>query len=329
MATSKDVAKLAGVSHATVSRVFASPDKVSEKMIERVYKASRELNYVPNSLASGLKHTKPRIVGLIISNVKNSFFTRIAYNIQTSLSERRANLLIGFSNEDIEVEKDCISLHLSYRTSTILFTPSIYDVELERTMKLSTDVRFIQLFRNCYENIDSIVVDDRKGTQMITEAFIKKGHKKILLIDGQSNIPTYRDLGYIDAFKNKGLEVDERFLIQLSLDKENQSTINDLIDELKPTGIIAVSEIMTAQVVEVINNRGFKIGEDIGLAAYDDSYIAKTLNLTSIGHDEQAIISLIMNCLNEVIYANSNDHFHIKIDPILNERKSIQTIQGE
>lgn len=327
MATSKDVAELAGVSHATVSRVFASPDKVSEKMVEKVYKAARALNYVPNSLASGLKHKNPKNVGLIISNIKNSFFTRVAYNIQKSLSEKKTNLLIGFSNEDIEVEKECISLHLSYRTSTILFTPSVYDIELERLIKLSSNVRFIQLFRNCYENVDSIVVDDRKGTEMITNLFLEKGHKKILLLDGKSNMLTYRDFGYADAFNKRNLEVDSRYLVQLSLIEDNQEVIKSLITELKPTGIIAVSEILSAQVVEVIHSLGLKIGEDIGVAAYDDSYIAKTLNLTAIGHDEEKIKMLINSCLQEIVFSNSSEHFHIKTEPILIERTSIQTVK--
>lgn len=325
MVTSKDVAKLAGVSHATVSRVFVSPEMVSDKVIEKVYKAASELNYVPNSLASGLKNTKSNNVGLIISNLKNSFFTRVAYGIQKHLYEKGVNLLIGLSNEDINEEKESIALHLSYRTSTILFTPSSYDGELERRIKLFNNVRFIQLFRNCYEETDSIVIDDRKGTQLLTEEFLKRGHSKILLLDGESSLPTYRDLGYRDAFNNLNISIDDRYIVQLQFEN-NKEKIKLLIDELQPTGIIAVSEIGLAHVVEVLSEMNIEIGDDISLASYDDSYIARTLNLTSIGHDEDYIIDTIINHLNEIVYVDSNSHFHIKIDPILIKRESIKTL---
>ncbi|MGI6781364.1 MAG: LacI family DNA-binding transcriptional regulator [Acholeplasmataceae bacterium] len=327
MATSRDVAKIAGVSHATVCRVFSEPESVSEKTKILVHKAAKKLNYVPNSLASSLKKTNANTVGVVISNIRNSFFTNIAYGLQKNLNKKNINLLINFSNENISEEKECIKLHLSYRTSIILFTPSTYDDKVEEMLRLSTKVRFIQLFRKGYENIDSIVVDDYEGTRKLTKLFIENGHKKILLLDGMCDIPTHRDKGYIDAFIEEGIEVDEQFLVSLSLNEPNHDEIQRLIKVLKPTAIIAVSEIITSEVVEVLNCNNIEIGKDISLAVYDDSFTAKALQLTAIGHDKELIETSIIKKINKIMENDMTEHFHLKIEPVLIERKSIKKLK--
>lgn len=322
MVTSKDVAQMAGVSHATASRAFTNPELVSEKTLKKILKAAEELDYVPNTLAASLKSSQPNSVGFIISNIRNSFFTDIAHKLQKQLYLLDMNFMVGLSDENVEEELKCILSQISYRVSVILFTPSAYSKAIETKIKRAHGIRFIQLFRNCYPDADSLIIDDRKGSEYATKIFLKKGYKRILMLDGDSELPTYRRAGYLDAFEKAGLKPDERFIKSLPLSGDVTGEIGCYIDELKPDGIIAVSEFLTAKTVETLKMKGMEIGKDIGLVAYDDSLTAQALGITAIGHDEEAIISEIQNLMHQAI-AGREARVHRVMNPVIIERNSV------
>lgn len=322
MVTSKDVAQRAGVSHATASRAFSDPDMVSEKTLKKVLKAAEELDYIPNSLASSLKSSQPTSVGFIISNIRNNFFTDIAYRLQKQLYMLERNFMIGLSDESVEEELKCMISQISHRASVILFTPSAYSKAIETKIKRSHGVRFLQLFRNCYSDVDSLIVNDRKGTERAVEIFLEKGYKRILLLDGASALPTYRKEGYADAFEKAGRKADERFIHSLPLQGEVTEEIAAYLDELKPDAVIAVSEFLTSKTVETLKRKGISIGKDIGFVAYDDSLTAQALGITAIGHDEELIISEIQNLMCRAM-AGQEPGVHKVIEPTVIERDSV------
>lgn len=322
MVSSKDVAKKAGVSHATASRAFSNPDMLTEKTLNKVLNAARELGYVPNSLASSLKSARTGSAGFIISNIRNNFFTDIAYRLQKELYLEDKNFMVGLSDENAEEEFKCMISQISHRVSVILFTPSAYSEEIENLIKSAKSVKFVQLFRNCYADVDSLIVNDRNGARMATELFLKKGKSKILLIDGESALPTYRSAGYRDAFAAYGLEADERYLRQLPLQGEVTDKIEQYIEELRPEGIISVSDFLTSKTVEALNKVELKIGKDIGVVAYDDSLIAQALQITAVGHDEETIISGIKQMMRRAMGSHA-DCKNVVIDPVIIDRNSV------
>ena len=319
--TSKDVAKRAGVSHATASRAFSSPELVSKKTLERIMDAARELNYVPNSLASSLKSSQPNTVGYIISNIKNNFFTDIAHKLQKQLYALDMNFMIGLSDENADEEYRCMLSQIAHRASMILFTPSAYSAECERRIKSTRNVRFIQLFRNCYSDVDSLIVKDRLGAAIAVRTLLESGRRRILLLDGESALPTGRREGYLDAFVGAGLVPDERLLATLSLSGDRTQEIARLLDELSPDGIIPVSEFLTAQTVRVLRQRGVAVGRETGVVAYDDSPVAQALGITVVGHDEERIICEIQSMIRRAFEGNEARE-HIELDPVLIRRGS-------
>lgn len=322
MVNSKDVAKRAGVSHATASRAFSNPELLTEKTLKKVLDAAKELGYVPNSLASSLKSSQAGSAGFIISNIRNNFFTDIAYRLQRELYLDDKNFMVGLSDENADEELKCMLSQISHRVSAILFTPSAYSAEIESLIEHTKSVKFVQLFRNCYNNVDSLIVNDRKGSKMATDLFLKKNKRKILLLDGESELPTYRREGYFDAFEAIGITPDESFVKELPLQGDVEKDIDEFISELQPDGIIAVSDFLTAKTVEVLNRRELKIGKDIGVVAYDDSLIAKALQITAVGHNEEAIISGIKQMMRRAMDGHK-DGDNIVIDPVIIERNSV------
>lgn len=322
MINSKQVALMAGVSHATVSRAFSNPEMLSEKTLKKVLDAAKELGYVPNALASSLKSTRLGSAGFIISNIRNNFFTNIAYNLQKELYADGKSFLIELSDENADEEYECMLSLISNKVSVVMFIPSSYSKDVARLINRHQSIKFIQLFRSCYNNVDSLIVNDRKGTEMATDLFLKKGKTKILLMDGSSDLPTYRKEGYIDAFEKAGIPVDERYIKSLPLWGDVENEIDKYISELQPDGIIAVTDYLTAKTVEVLTRRGLKIGQDIGMVAYDDSLVAQTLQITAISHDNERIISGIERMMFDAIDGcDSGDN--VVIDPIIVVRNSV------
>lgn len=322
MVNSKQVAKRAGVSHATVSRAFSNPEMLSEKTLKKVLDAVKELGYVPNALASSLKSTRNGSAGFIISNIRNNFFTNIAYQLQKELYADGKSFLIELSDENINEEYECMLSLISNKVSVVMFIPSAYSKDVESLINNHHGVKFIQLFRNCYDNVDSLIVNDRKGAEIATELFLKKGKTKILLMDGASALPTYRREGYIDAFEKAGIPVDERYIKSLPLWGDVNNEIDEYISQLKPDGIIAVTDFLTAKTVEVLSRRGLKIGQDVGMVAYDDSLIAKTLQITAISHDNESIISGIERMMFDAI-GGCDSGENIVITPVVVDRNSV------
>lgn len=322
MVNSKEVAILAGVSHATVSRAFSNPELLTEKTLKKVLEAAKELGYVPNALASSLKSNRLGSAGFIISNIRNNFFTNIAYKLQKELYADGKSFLIELSDENADEEYKCMLSLISNKVSVVMFIPSAYSKDVAKLINRHQSIKFIQLFRSCYENVDSLIVNDRKGTEMAVEMFLKKGKSKILLMDGESALPTYRREGYIDAFEKAGIAFDERYIKSLPLWGDVENKIDEYISELQPDGIIAVTDYLTAKTVEVLNRRGLKIGQDVGMVAYDDSLVAQTLQITAISHDNERIISGIERMMFNAIDGHCIGE-NVMIDPIVVDRNSV------
>lgn len=325
IATSKDVAERAGVSHATASRAFSCPDKVKEETRLKILEAARDLNYIPSSVAATLKARKSNTVGFVISNIRNPFFTDVAYQLQNSIKKNGMHLLIGLSDEDAREELDLLTEQISHRANCILFTPSAFCRETEELIAGSKRVHFIQLFRKCYENVSSLTVNDRAGARMATERLLACGHRKILLLDGFSHLPTYRREGYLDAYERGGVPADERYIMTLPLSERVCDTIAGALDELAPTAVICVSEILTSQTVEAIRKNKMKIYRDISVISYDDCYTAKALSITAVGHCKEKIIDGIKRMLDSVI-AEEDELLHEIAEPVLIERESVRPI---
>src|SRR5690606_31089271 len=123
-ATGRDVAKLAGVSISSVSRAFRDDTYISKSVKERVFKAAEQLGYTPNLMARSLKNQKSHIIGLIISDIDNPFYSSITRVIEAELKRVGYRLLLSYSNENTEQEADELNLLTSSRVDGIIFTPA-------------------------------------------------------------------------------------------------------------------------------------------------------------------------------------------------------------
>lgn len=184
--TSKDVARLAGVSRTTVSLVLNGipNSRIPDETRQKVLKAAEELKYQPNVLAQSLKTKRSKIIGLVIPSITNPFFPSIAQGVEDIANEHGYNIFLCNSFRDPEKEKGYIQALASKQVDGIVFTSITYNVDYIRELRRQ-GVAIVAFDRRINDNnVDSVLFDNLKGGEMAVEYLLSMGHKNIAFFVG-------------------------------------------------------------------------------------------------------------------------------------------------
>ncbi len=293
MVTSKDVAKLAGVSHTTVSRAFRGDAKIKPETYERIMNVSRELGYSPNMIASSLRQKNTKTIGFIISHGFNPLFLEITHMIETELAMHGYRLLISFDDGESEKQWNIIQSLVAGQVNAIIFSPLVNSpADHNRLYFLiqHSQIHFIQLISNHFENITSFSFDDNYGSYIGTCHLLSNGHNRILMIGGINRVE-----GYIKAYQEIGLTPPITFN-DLTGDTEEASfrNIKKAILEEKPTAVFPVSESLSYITYQVLTELSMQIPADISFLSFDDERWLQLLHISVIGHPIQALSNVIV-----------------------------------
>jgi DNA-binding LacI/PurR family transcriptional regulator len=326
MVNSKDIAQKAGVSIATVSRVFRSPELVTPKTRELVLDIARQMNYSPNYMASSLKSNKSHTIGLLISDIKNPFYMYIAEVLAQRLKSENYRLVLAFCSEDLVQEEESINTLLSSRIEGLLFTPTCYNSSVEKMLS-GNNVYSLQLYRYAYQSMDSLVIDDCYGSYLATRHLLEHGHTRILLLDGYVQVPTGRDDGYRKAFSEFNLPVDENLIVHIPFNKDNTNDIERLIVATSASAVIPVSSDLGLQTLNAIKRLNLLFPNDISIVVYDDQLWAEVMGITTIMHP----VDEIGNKVGEILLQHVNGQTSAStvktiITPYLNKRNSVKQL---
>lgn len=274
MVTIEDVAKLAGVSNSTVSRVLNEKEYVKETTRKKVYAAVTRLGYKPSRIARSLRANASQIIGLIISDIQNPFFTSLVRAVEDIAYEHNYSLLLCNTDEDPEKENLYIELMLSERVSGVIITPT-REYNCPITKLLEMNVATVCVDRQVQDcETDSVVSDNVNSSFKLVEHLIKSGHKRIGALLGSPEITTFRErlLGYKKAHNHHNLPIDENF-IKLGTPKEHEGYLltNQLLDlSSRATALIAGNNLMALGAIHAIKDRNLSIPDDISLVTFDD-----------------------------------------------------------
>ena len=183
MITIKDVALRANVSPSTASRALRRIGYISKETHDSVFRAAAELGYIANATAQQLKTRNVRTVGFIISDSNNEYYFSILSDIQKMLTENGMNLIIAFSSENPVDEETCFRSLIASRVSTIFFTPTNDQNEEIISVAKKNGIQVVQLFRDIYRDLDTIINDDESGCRRAAETLLALGCKRLLLVD--------------------------------------------------------------------------------------------------------------------------------------------------
>lgn len=326
MATCIDVAKKAGVSRQTVSRVLNNSKNVSQKSRERVFKAIQELSYHPNTLARSLKSAKTKSIGFIIPDAKNVFYIEIANLLQNKLYRHDYSIVMLFSDENTFNEEKCIQYMIEKRVDLLLFTPTTKNEKLSKLINLY-NLPSVQLFRDLYADLNAITVDDEYGAYIATKKLLKNGHTKIILIEGDYSFGSERLKGFTRALKEYGILYED--YMHVLLPRNTSIGDKDLAQQIKDkavTGLIAVSKPIELRIVKLLKNEKLTLGKEISAVFYDDNDLADFLKITVIAHDLEKIADEIIEKVFQVLNEETSV-FRKVITPYLIERDSVTNIR--
>ncbi len=270
----QDVARLAGVSSATVSRVLSGKPHVRDNVKKRVLNAVKELNYRPSRVARSLRNRSSQIIGLIISDIQNPFFTALVRAVEDVASANDYAVFLCNSDEDVRKENLYIDLMLAENVAGVILTPTRETDSPSRKL-VDAQIPVVSVDRRIDDmDVDTVVVDNVGGTRELVTCLIESGHQKIGAVLGSPLITTGRERhqGYREALTNYGIPYAPEW-VRTGLPKEGlgyENTLALLALEEPPTAIFSGNNLLTIGVLRAIHDRGLQISKDISLVAFDD-----------------------------------------------------------
>jgi len=323
-----DVAKLAGVSISSVSRVLNNSTRVTENMRERVLDAISKLKYQPSAIAQGLVTKSIKSIGLIITDINNPFFTELIHGAENKTSEHGYNLL--FCNTDENVEKEANYIRVLSNNLVAGFIISATRMSDENIFELKkSNVPFV-LINRYLDGIDTPCVrtNFKSGMNKAFSHLVEAGHRKILLLNGPiaSQASRLREEGYINSMASFGLVYNPDLNRSCQPTKDGGFVaINEVIDQgIEFTAAIVYNDLMAVGVLDALRFHKLRVPRDIAIVSFDDTILAKHSYppLTSVRQDSELLGRLSAELLLDIIEGKELEARDIVLNPELIVRES-------
>ncbi|OIU68621.1 LacI family DNA-binding transcriptional regulator [Rossellomorea aquimaris] len=267
MPTIKDVAREAGVSVATVSRVLNDTGYVGTDTRKKVMKAIARLNYSPNEVARSLYKRESRLIGLLLPDITNPFFPQLARGVEDELSRSGFRLLLGNSDENTEKELDYIQTFVQNNVVGIISATNHVDYQIYNELKLP-----LVLLDRTSEEFPAVYADGREGGRMAARTLIDKGAERITLVKGPAHVKPAQDR-YKGALEELSrTDVDFSVLSTTSYSfEEAKGWAEELFEKFPDTdGVIASNDIVGIAILHEALKLGKRIPEGLQIIGYDD-----------------------------------------------------------
>lgn len=321
-----DVAKEAGVSISTVSKVLNNTGSIAEKTRKKVRDTMHELNYQPSVVASVKKRIQT--IGLLIPNIANPFMAEIARGIENHVKKFGFSLMICSTDNDLKNEIEYISiLKQKYIDGIIIATGLKEDKAIKELLKAEIPVALLSRDVSSLA-VDAVLVDDFLGGYEATEYLISLGHKRIAMITEDIKFPTIRARfeGYKQALEKAGLSYDESLvsLNNTSLDEGRQSTRELLHLPVPPTAIFASTEFLAIGAIQGARELKIKVPHDLSIIGFDDTVLSTICDppLTTIAQPIREMSKKVVELLIEEIEDSKETKQRIVLYPKLVVRAS-------
>ncbi len=286
----KQVAELAGVSPATVSRALSGAPGVNPASRERVLRAAAELDYRPNRQASNLRRQKTSTIGVIVSDIENPHFTQMVRIVEAVAHARGYRVILCTTDETADRQRACLDMVAEERVEGVILVPYDPDAdEIGRLLGMKIPVvAFDRLVSD--PRADAVIADNAGGARRATEHLLDAGHTRIGFVGGRGTIQTgvERLAGYEAAMRARGLEpiaVNGAFRIDGA-----RAATDELLDIAGGvSAIVVANNLMAIGTMRALRSRRIRVPDDLALVAIDDPYWAELVDppLTTLAQPTQ------------------------------------------
>jgi LacI family transcriptional regulator len=277
--TISDVAERAGVSVGTVSNVVNRPHRVADATRERVRDAISALGWVPNGSAATLRAGRATLVGLIVPDIRNPFFTEVARGAEDMAAASGEAIVVCNTDWLLSSEQRALEALARQRVRGVIINPAGED---ERYLEwlLDRGIALVLLdHRRSAGLVPSVVVDDVLGGRLAGEHLLELGHRRIALVNGPGSIPQCEDrrLGLEAALGAAGLDPAAE-LVSVEVETMDAAagfaSVEEIFASASPTAIFCANDLLAIGVIHGLRTRGLRAPDDVAVVGYDDVELA-------------------------------------------------------
>ena len=271
MASIKDVAKAAGVSTATVSRVLANNAPIRPETRERVMQAVAALDYRPNLIARSLRAQKSAKIGLVVSDIRNPFFTAIGRAVEDTAYEQGYSVLMCNTDENPEKETMYLNILHDENVAGVIFSP---------TQKFSTAAKnfhssmpFVIIDRTIKtDKADMVLLDNISAAYDLASHLIENGYRNMAgLFGNASTTGKDRQLGFQNALEKHGLKPAAVHFIEPRIKHGYDMTVELLTQANRPDAIFTSNSLLTAGAFQAIRDCNLTVPDEVALVGFDET----------------------------------------------------------
>lgn len=328
----KEVAKLARVSTATVSRTINGSDKVSARTAERVHKAIKELNFYPNTHARTLVSGRSRMLGLIISDITNPFFPELVKHFEDQAVQKGLEVIIANTDYKPKRMAECVRRMLERKVDgAAIMTSEADPFLLTELSRRDIPMVFMDTGTNS-SRIANIQIDYGQGIQEALQHLFSLNHRRIAFISGPLNLKSAKRRydAFVSGVEARGISADPE-LIEKGDHRMEGGVIamrNLLRLKDRPTAVIASNDLTAIGALATIRDAGLEVPRDISLIGFDDISFAHLTQppLTTIVLSRSQLAVTALAALEKLIRKESGESTDYRIATHLVLRSSTRAI---
>jgi LacI family repressor for deo operon, udp, cdd, tsx, nupC, and nupG len=306
VSTILDVAKKAGVSRSTVSRVLTDSNRVDPETKQKVLAAIKELNYQPSQVARNLRKKETNLIAVIIPCISNPFFGSLVQGMEEVAVNKGYHVILCNTGEDATREVEYLRMLERKQVDGVILTALRNPLEEVKDYQSYGPIVLASEYVED-DSIPAVIIDNIKAAAQVTEHLIMKGHRRIGFINGPEHIILCRDRqkGYIQTLEKYEISVSHDLITSgdFTIKSGFEGTKQLLQLKERPTAIFAANDEMAVGVIEAVQQHGLRIPNEVAVVGFDNVQISKVVqpNLTTIDQPIFQIgvksMELLLSCL--------------------------------
>lgn len=326
--TMKDIAKMAGVSQSTVSRVFSGNPSVNPEVKLKVIELAKEYNFKPNVIAQNLVGSKSMLIGVIIPTISNPFFSDVVMSIEREASKYGYSIILCNSEEALDKEKKYVGILNSYNVDGMMIVPA--DGADKYFQSLMNSKIPIVVFTQDIQGFSSVSTSHKNAGREVARHLYNMGYSKFAFV---GKAVDDKEAGFREELENNGVDIDKDYTL---IDYKKFNTINiDLrqyindSSENEGIGIFTINDETALKVLHMLKEMDVKMPDKVALVGFDNTFISKEVNppISSVAQPLDEIgkqaVEIMINKINK---SDIKKETHVILEPRLVVRESSMKI---
>lgn len=332
--TIKDIAREAGVSVTTVSRVLNNTGRIGIQTREKIEKVINEFGYYPNSAAQSMKTGKTRNIFFVVPDITNPFYANLAKELQLLSRTKNYNITLYNTNESLEEELTAIETACEVCAGGIVFA-SINESRQVINRLIDADIPTVLLNSYLKCEFDTIHGEVNAGTYISTNYLIENGHRRIGFAGAstETTVGKSRKQGYSEALKTAGIDVDKKLSFEMGFSEDAGYKAGKYFSALnpRPTAICCANDIVAMGVLTALYEENIRVPDEISIVGMDDIIYSRISRpaLTSVSNDSTVFAQNAFKMLFERIestYKGEPREVIVERELIVRESVTVNTV---